>query len=85
MWIFFSVTDIPWLATEAQLPKFYSTQCIGKTFRTYRSNTVNWVNLIFWPFVRREGNQAELTFAKTSKTVTRDGKKLANSWPVHLQ
>ena len=56
MWLFFSVTDIPWLATEAQLPKFYSIQCIGKTFSIYRSNTVNWVNLVFWSFVRREEN-----------------------------
>ena len=36
--------------------------------------------------IRREGNWAELTFAKTTGTVTRDrGKTLANSWPARHQ
>ena len=34
---------------------------------------------------KREGNRAELTFAKTSGSVSRDREKLANSRPVRPQ
>ena len=37
------------------------------------------------PLKEREGNWVELTFAKTSGTVTRGGGKLTNSWPARSQ
>ena len=57
--------------------------CKCFTFRVYLNHLLCIRNAgCYMQFAKREGNLVELTFAKTSGTVTWDRKKLSNSWPL---
>ena len=51
------------------------------TLTYFRAKITKWIKMTYSPVKKRKGNWTELTFAKTSGTVTRDReKKLGNSW-----
>ena len=48
----------------------------GITLTHFRAKITKWMTMTYSPLKKREGNWSELTFAKTSGTVTSDREKI---------
>ena len=82
MRLFWGCYDLFWFSLSCAvnwvkigLPKTVPTVSFGITLTHFHAK-VKWIKMTYSPLKKRQGNWTELTFVKTSGTVTKDREKI---------